>query len=123
MRYSKQREVILEDVQNRYDHPTAYDIYETVKTVIPDISLATVYRNLKQLSENGLVNQVEVANDNDRFDSTLDTHAHFVCSCCKECTDVPKMSSKEVMKYLDKNFVIESINIVIKGICDKCKEN
>ena len=58
--YSKQREAILNELQNRCDHPTATQVYEGVKKVIPNISLGTVYRNLASLVESGEILSVAV---------------------------------------------------------------
>ena len=52
-RYSAQREAVLKELSSRYDHPTAEDIYFSVKKEISNISLATIYRNLTFLSDNG----------------------------------------------------------------------
>lgn len=50
-RYSKQRELILRVLQNRIDHPTADMLYSDLKNEMPDIGIATVYRNLSDLCE------------------------------------------------------------------------
>ena len=54
-RYSMQREIVLENVLSRKDHPTAEMIYEDVRETIPNISLGTVYRNLNLLSDEGKI--------------------------------------------------------------------
>ena len=49
IRYYKQRVLILNNLKNRYDHPTAEMIYQDLKVDYPHLSLGTVYRNLNQL--------------------------------------------------------------------------
>ena len=49
IRYSKQRELIFNNLKHRYDHPTAEMIYQDLKVDYPHLSLGTVYRNLNQL--------------------------------------------------------------------------
>lgn len=55
IKYSRQREAILKDLQSRRDHPTADMVYESVRKEYPNISLGTVYRNLAFLTESGQV--------------------------------------------------------------------
>ena len=64
--YSRQREEILKTVQESYDHPTAEEIYLSVKTKDPDVSRSTVYRNLGVLVENNLINKISMLVGPDR---------------------------------------------------------
>ena len=54
-RYSRQREAILENLKNRYDHPTAMELYLSVREDIPNLSLGTLYRNLTLLRDSGKI--------------------------------------------------------------------
>ena len=60
MRYSKQRELVMQTVQNLCDHPTAEEIYDTAAKECPGLSLGTVYRNLNSLVEAGRVRRVSI---------------------------------------------------------------
>ena len=60
MKYSRQRELILETVQRSDDHPTADTIYTRVRAQDPKVSLGTVYRNLNLLCENGQLLKVPI---------------------------------------------------------------
>ncbi|MCK5330145.1 MAG: transcriptional repressor, partial [Candidatus Marinimicrobia bacterium] len=62
MRYSKQREAILQIVQMNPVHPTADWVYERVKKTVPNISLGTVYRNLNQLVETKAITAIRCDN-------------------------------------------------------------
>ena len=53
MRYSKQRELVMQTVQNLCDHPTAEEIYDAAVKECPGLSLGTVYRNLNSLVDAG----------------------------------------------------------------------
>ena len=59
MRYSYQREVIRKVVYNSSSHPTADLIFHEVRKIIPEISLGTVDRNLKQLEEHNIIKTIE----------------------------------------------------------------
>ena len=51
IKYSRQRESIVNFLASRTDHPTAETIYQNIKKEFPNISLGTVYRNLSLLEE------------------------------------------------------------------------
>ena len=58
MRYSYQRQRILEAVQSSTEHPTAVMIYDALKASLPKLSLGTVYRNLNQLADLGRIRKI-----------------------------------------------------------------
>ncbi len=122
MKYSRQREVILEEVKFRYDHPTADMIYHSVLEKIPNISLGTVYRNLNQLVEHGLIRKILIPDDSDRFDFNLKNHQHLYCTCCKQVFDIESNVLKGIDKVIEKetNYIILSHEIVFTGICEAC---
>ena len=59
MNYSKQRETILKVLRSTRSHPSVNWIYENVKKEIPDVGLATVYRNLRQLEAAGEIMRIQ----------------------------------------------------------------
>ena len=87
MRYSKQRELVMQTVENLCDHPTAEEIYDTAAKECPGLSLGTVYRNLNSLVEAGRVRRVSIPGQADRFDHTLAWHSHLYCTVCGGVTD------------------------------------
>ena len=118
MKYSKQRQKILEIINNSYDHPTAYMIYEKVKNDIPDISLGTVYRNLNSLVENKLIKRIPLSID--RYDKNTN-HCHLCCIKCDNIIDIDLLDIDKVIlaKY---NFEVLNSDVVLVGICNECKE-
>ena len=58
MRYSKQRELILQTLQKNAIHPSAEQLYELIKREEPAISLATVYRNLNLLAQQKIIKKI-----------------------------------------------------------------
>jgi len=124
--YSKQREEILEIIKNSCNHPTAEDIYFLVKPKDPAISRSTVYRNLKRLFNNGVINQIAVSDGPDRYDyiENRGKHGHVVCVKCGKICDFAYGSDMElVKKSIFKQTGIEILDngIAIKGICNSCK--
>ena len=118
MRNTKQKNVILEIVNNSYDHLTAYQIYEIARKLIPNISLGTVYRNLSGLTDDGKIRKLEVYGTL-RFDRNT-KHAHFICTECDGIFDVFDGILVD-NEYVDGNLVMY-YDIKIRGICKKCLE-
>lgn len=121
MKHSYQREAILKIVMDSCDHPTAEMIYNRSKETIPNISLGTVYRNLNQLSELGLIKRIVMPNISDRFDKTIENHAHFYCIKCNETFDIMEDKFKDLDSEVSKRTgnTVLSHDIVFVGICKK----
>lgn len=126
MKYSYQREIILETLQRKKDHFTAKEIYEKVKQTIPDISLGTVYRNLNVLHEYGKIKKIELPYGSDQFDSSILPHSHLYCIKCKKIYDLNTSSLDHIKELIEKEsgYQILSNQLILEGICIHCqKEN
>ena len=84
----RKRNAILACLQGTTSHPSAEMVYEMLQKEHPDISLATVYRNLALLSKSGQITHVKVPTA-DRFDARLDRHYHLLCTNCGRVFDAP----------------------------------
>lgn len=120
-RNTQQRKVILDILRSTDIHPTADWIYEKAREVIPNISLGTVYRNLKILKEEGLILELNDGKQS-RFDGRIDRHFHFKCTQCSSIYDI---ETEEVVQVnIDilnkKGYSVESWDIVFAGICPAC---
>ncbi len=123
MKYSKQREMILNCIKSNPVHPTADMIYDVLKKEHPNLSLGTVYRNLNQLTEHGYIKKVAIPGYADRFDGTLHDHYHFLCLECHQVTDLTVTQLDELKNALQLAYGIEIVNteLSFKGICSACK--
>lgn len=123
MRLTKQKQAILEELQKHKDHPVADVIYSEVRKVLPRISLGTVYRNLENMSEQGLILKIEQAGGQKRFDPNPNPHPHFRCVNCGAVEDVPieidVVGLSENSKWAQ-NRKVYGNNIEIYGLCEKC---
>ena len=68
LKYSRQREAILDNLKSRVDHPTADMLFQSLRKDDPKISLGTVYRNLGLLAELGRINKISAQNGIERYD-------------------------------------------------------
>ena len=123
MKFSKQRELILNEVMNSHLHPTADSIYTNLKKDNPGLSLGTVYRNLTQLTEHGFIAKLSIPNQSDRFDRNIKPHAHLICEKCNNIFDIESNSINKFVNSLSDKEDIEILNydIILKGTCTKCK--
>jgi Fur family ferric uptake transcriptional regulator len=123
IKYTNQRVEILDFLKDNYTHPTVEEVYEAVKKKLTRISKATVYQNLKFLTEKGLVQEVNIKGVS-RFEPNLDPHHHIIC---KKCGKIIDFESKELTNYSLtiakklKEIDIDSTNTNFYGICNKCK--
>ena len=120
-RNTQQRKVILDILRSTDTHPTADWIYERAREVIPNISLGTVYRNLKILKEEGLILELNDGKQS-RFDGRIDRHFHFKCTQCNSIYDIETEGIVQVNADIlnKKGYSVESWDIVFTGICPAC---
>jgi len=104
------------------EHPSAEMIYDALKDEYPDLSLGTVYRNLKQLEELGKVIRVTSVNDRERYDAFCGDHAHFVCDRCCRVLDMPHADMEKIKKACNLPDGVGStrMSIVLGGVCADC---
>ena len=122
MRFSRQRELIKKVVQTTNSHPTADWVYNQVKSSVPNISLGTVYRNLKQLTDEGFI-RILYDGSIARYDWNLDSHDHLKCTVCGNLIDV-HLSNDELNRTVKKkyDFEVSDVEITFIGTCNKHTE-
>jgi Fe2+ or Zn2+ uptake regulation protein/biotin operon repressor len=121
---TKQRSIILNELNTYQGHPTADELYERVKKKLSRISLATVYRNLEILSESGKITKIEITGRQKRFDSELHQHNHVYCLACQRVDNIEiKQKSGVSFKVKDlKGYTLDGYRIEFKGICPDCQK-
>ncbi len=124
LRKTKQREVILEELNKVKTHPTADEIYDMVRRSLPNISLGTVYRNLEVLSEAGLIRKLDLAGTQKRFDGDTREHYHVRCNRCGRVDDVPGEPIPAIERAIGRmsDYVIESHRLEFTGYCPECQK-
>jgi len=122
MRLTKQRQLILNKLQETGLHPTAIEIYDEVRKQMPTISLGTIYRNLEILCSQGSIRKIETCGDQKRFDATSENHLHIICSSCGRIQDVENQPEIDVSKLtdIDTDFSITGVRLELLGLCPDC---
>jgi Fur family peroxide stress response transcriptional regulator len=101
-------------------HPTAVEIFEAVNRVDPRSSRATIYNNLRDLVQAGLVREVAVEGRAARFDVKGLRHHHFICDRCgtvedMDWYDVPRPAAASLGKR-----VLRESELIFRGLCARC---
>lgn len=117
-RYSKQRQLILDILKSRFDHPTADMVYATALNSCPNISLGTVYRNLKLLVDEGIIDTLETVDKRLHYDGDTSNHIHFVCSKCGKIIDY--FEDIAVPTKIKNNNKVTLSKCVFYGLCKDC---
>ena len=124
LRNTRQRQVIVEELEKLSSHPTAAELYQIVRQRLPHISLGTVYRNLEILSESGKINTLQLGGSEKRFDGRTDIHYHMRCVRCGRVEDLPLepiQAIDDALKTIPE-FEVLSYRIEFAGICAHCKQ-
>ena len=122
-KHSKQRDALIEILQSTDTHPTAEWVYDKMREKFPNVSLATVYRNLKHMIEIGIARELYTDNSS-RFDANMDDHYHFVCRKCGKLKDIfPEDENQEIKKIKALGYTIDRYDLSVYGLCTECKED
>lgn len=121
-RQTFQKTLTLEAVRTMKCHPTADHVYAFVAEKYPEISRATVYRNLNQLCEAGEIGRVKNPYGADRFDHIAGRHFHFICRKCGSLSDVKLADVSHLNELCEAQTgaQVEECNIFFEGLCKNC---
>lgn len=86
--FTEQRRAVYESLRASREHPSAEELYRSLKAKYPSLSLATVYKTLHTLRELGLANLVDTPHAEARYDAITETHHHAICVDCGRIEDV-----------------------------------
>ena len=120
-RHTHQKESLLSVVTGRGKHLSAEQVLAAVKQKEPNIGLATVYRNLNSLCDQGVIQKV-VMDGVCYYDGNPEPHDHFRCKICGEFTDVDTTYDESLDKKMTSHLgtTVELHSVLFEGICAKC---
>ena len=98
-------------------HLSAEEVFEQARLQLPELSRATVYNALGELTEAGLLGLVEGPGPR-RFDANVTAHHHFRCRRCHELHDVPLDNVDVALR--ERGFKVESAHVLLEGLCPRC---
>lgn len=121
---SKQKEAIIRVLRETSSHPSAEWIYEQVRKDVPNIGLATVYRNLRLLNEAGEVSEIRTSGDGTRFDYNTGTHYHFHCDRCGRILDLDEPIDTTIEARIARRtgLRVTRHHLELGGVCLDCQK-
>ncbi|RXJ99549.1 transcriptional repressor [Arcobacter sp. CECT 8986] len=126
LKYTEQREIVLDILINAEDHLSAEEVYNQIKEKYPDsnIGIATVYRALGFLEEVDLIASIAFGTEGKKYESNAKSHHdHLICTSCGK---IVEFLDDEIEKRQDKiakknKFKITSHSMQLYGICTDCQ--
>lgn len=122
-RLTDQRAAVYRFLAGTDTHPTADDVFTSVRSDIPDISLATVYKSLETLVGCGLAQKLTYGDGSARYDGRTDPHHHARCLRCDKVMDVPGRLDDAALARLRQvqGFEVEGYRLELVGYCPSCR--
>ena len=120
-----QRQCIFRALEGDVTHPSAERVHQRVLRDMPNVSLKTVYQTLNDLAELGAISVLDVGTGSSRFDPNVESpHHHLVCRSCGKVRDLAAdFPGLTVSAPGAQGFVVDSAEVVFRGLCDGCRDS
>ncbi len=122
-RYTEQRAAVYTFLSSTTSHPNADEVFQEVRTDVPGISLATVYKSLETLVSCGLAIKLSYSDGSARYDARTDPHHHARCVSCGRVLDVSGQFSEGDLQELGEElsgFSVTGYRLELTGLCSLC---
>jgi len=111
--------MILKYLDTHKMHPTADEIFSSLKKNIPSLSKTTVYNSLDVLKKYGLIQALTICGSEQRYDFISEMHHHFLCKKCRKIINIA-IKCPNIKKTIDQGHKIDEVHGYFKGICKDC---
>jgi Fur family ferric uptake transcriptional regulator len=118
-RSTKQRAAIQDTLKKLGRPLLPQELLVEAQKVVPNLSLATIYRNIKALTSDGLVDVVSLPGQTDRYEIRKDHHHHFHCNRCHQVLDIDACPG-DLSKLMPAGYLLEKHEITLYGRCPDC---
>lgn len=124
-RNTYQKRMILEALCEMKNHPTAYMVFERLQEKGTNISKSTVYRNLSEAAQEGIITKLSITDSDVRFDGNTMPHYHIRCRKCNAVFDSKIPYQKQLDEFAQQadESCITNHMIEFSGICEECQKN
>lgn len=121
LKATPQRLIILKTLASAEKiHPDVEDLFNLINQKALNISKATIYRNLKILSNVGIINELYFRDGKVRFELNDEHHHHFVCLACGKIEIIHAQPFNNLLHSFAGNHKIISHQFEIFGYCKNC---
>lgn len=120
---TKQRALLLSIFRSdacKGKHKTADEIFLLAKELMPGISRATVYNNLRSMEEEGFIRRISAEGGADMYDASFELHGHLFCTVCHTVKDVSAPGLLEELCVLSGE-ELDSYELKLRYVCPECR--
>jgi Fur family ferric uptake transcriptional regulator len=120
-----QRRLLLETLREAKGHVDARELYQRAINKDPQISLATVYRNLRLFKELGLVDERRLDDMHCYYEMKRSTeHHHMVCTTCRRVIEFESPLVNKLMDEVQRSTGFDVVRAVVyfEGYCPDCRQ-
>jgi len=120
-----QRRLLLSIMREAGRHLDAKEVYRRASERDPNISLATVYRNLRVFEKQGLLNERHLGQARCYYEMKRSgEHQHLVCEACGQVIEFESPLIRKLVAEVQRknNFSVTKVELYLEGHCHKCKE-
>jgi len=104
-------------------HMTIERLYEIMLSKFHSISLATIYKNINLMIENGFIQEVKIPDAKSVYELSKEVHSHMLCTQCHEIQDIKlDLSTVTQLASQTSHFKIDKTDLVLSGLCQKCQQ-
>jgi len=121
VRMTNQRRVIIEILRSTKEHPTAEWVFERARRQLPNVSLGTIYSNLRILVEQGVARELFTGEARCHYDANVEDHPHFICTQCQSVIDLDiTIASTAIADIEIQGHKVTAENLQFFGVCAQC---
>jgi len=127
VRLTRQREILLELIDQTGQHLDAERLFQLAKEKDPKLNRVTVYRTLKMLKKGGLVDELDLMHhegDQHYYETRLkQEHAHVVCLRCGKVEEFFGEPLQRLRKQIESHFGFQILlaRTEVGGYCAHCQ--
>jgi Fur family ferric uptake transcriptional regulator len=126
LKFTIQREVILESLYNSDEHLTPESLHHLIQEKFPDLNtgIATVYRTLSLLEDSNMVTSLSFGAQGKKYElGAKNHHDHLICTECGDITEFVDEQIESRQKNIAEalGFLMEDHSMQIYGICSSCQ--
>jgi Fur family ferric uptake transcriptional regulator len=121
-RVTSARRILLDVLFQADGHMSAEELTEAVQERAPDVNLSTVYRNLDELEQLGVISHSHLGHGPSSYLLASHAHAHFICSDCGTMIGAPDDMFRGLARAAKTKlgFSIDPKHFAILGLCAEC---
>jgi Fur family peroxide stress response transcriptional regulator len=118
------RVMLLATLEQDRSHPSAEQLYETLRLHHPSLSLSTVYQTIDTFIRTGLCRRVSDAGGRLRVDGTPEDHDHAICRACGTIFDIDRQLCPRPAPpaHLPQGLTVIGLRVAYDVICTTCRE-